>query len=99
MPVANASRWAAKFAANGRRDEEAKRKLEADGWRVEVVWECETRAPAVLAKRLEKAFKQALKRSFFRLDKAERLPDKTPRGGCGDRPTMVTFEHAPTGAD
>ncbi len=59
MPIANASRWAEKFAANCRRDEEAKSKLEALGWRVEVVWECQTRAPGVLAKRLEEALKPA----------------------------------------
>lgn len=36
--------WTAKFVANVDRDRRAQAALEAGGWRVRVVWECETRS-------------------------------------------------------
>lgn len=42
-PSTRAEFWADKFASNVRRDTEKKRQLEALGWRVLVIWECETR--------------------------------------------------------
>lgn len=41
MPATNPDKWAAKFAKNQQRDAEVKALLEAQGWRVYVVWECE----------------------------------------------------------
>lgn len=35
--------WLAKFAANAARDRRALRALRGEGWRVLVVWECQTR--------------------------------------------------------
>ncbi|MDR6530259.1 DNA mismatch endonuclease (patch repair protein) [Caulobacter rhizosphaerae] len=40
--------WQSKFAANVERDRRVGRALEDLGWRVEVVWECETRKREVL---------------------------------------------------
>jgi DNA mismatch endonuclease (patch repair protein) len=42
-PKSNAAFWEAKFERNVRRDERVTSELEASGWRVGVIWECETR--------------------------------------------------------
>lgn len=52
-PSTNVEFWQAKFLRNVERDAEAIRRLEADGWRVLVVWECETRAREALHARLQ----------------------------------------------
>jgi DNA mismatch endonuclease (patch repair protein) len=44
--------WAAKFAANTSRDARVKKQLEALGWHVEIIWECETRKRDVLDKKI-----------------------------------------------
>jgi DNA mismatch endonuclease (patch repair protein) len=41
MPKANAAYWRAKIARNRARDAASTQALEADGWRVLTVWECE----------------------------------------------------------
>lgn len=41
--------WTAKFAENVARDERQRAALEAAGWRVLVIWECETTDPTRLA--------------------------------------------------
>jgi DNA mismatch endonuclease (patch repair protein) len=43
LPVAHREYWELKFRLNVRRDKEKRRLLEAMGWRVLVVWECEVR--------------------------------------------------------
>lgn len=43
LPKTRADWWAAKLMRNVERDEAAQAALEAAGWRVLVVWECETR--------------------------------------------------------
>lgn len=48
--------WAAKFAANQARDKRNRQELEAQGWRVLEVWECETRDPATIKLRLSQLF-------------------------------------------
>jgi DNA mismatch endonuclease, patch repair protein len=48
--------WAAKFDANVRRDARNKAALEALGWRVVEVWECEVRDLESLAKRIRALF-------------------------------------------
>lgn len=48
--------WLPKFAANMERDARKTADLEALGWRVLVVWECETRNLAALEERLRKDF-------------------------------------------
>ena len=48
--------WEDKFAKNVERDAAAKTALEDQGWRVETVWECETRDPQALVDLLKKLF-------------------------------------------
>jgi DNA mismatch endonuclease (patch repair protein) len=55
VPKANEAFWREKFAANRRRDAKALRALRRAGFRVVVVWECETLAPAELSQRLARA--------------------------------------------
>jgi DNA mismatch endonuclease, patch repair protein len=52
-PARNARLWREKFRNTVRRDAQHLRALAADGWAVLVVWECETRDVAALARRLE----------------------------------------------
>ena len=42
-PKTNAEYWNSKFRRNMERDRESRRKLEQDGWKVLVIWECETK--------------------------------------------------------
>lgn len=44
MPVARRDFWKAKLTGNAERDKATKAKLEALGWRVLVVWECEIKS-------------------------------------------------------
>lgn len=41
MPKSNTAFWKEKFDGNVARDQHSRAKLEAMGWRVETVWECE----------------------------------------------------------
>ena len=43
MPKTNTDYWNEKFRRNVERDRETRNKLEKDGWKVIVIWECETR--------------------------------------------------------
>ncbi len=52
-PKSRTEYWQAKFEANVTRDAQVEKKLEAMGWRVEVVWECETRDQEALRNRLD----------------------------------------------
>ncbi len=54
IPKTRREYWGPKLDRNTRRDEENRRKLRRLGWRVLVVWECETRNAAKLSKRLER---------------------------------------------
>ncbi|MCL6563865.1 MAG: very short patch repair endonuclease [Firmicutes bacterium] len=42
IPKSRCEFWSAKLERNVERDRYVRRQLEADGWRVMVVWECET---------------------------------------------------------
>ena len=42
-PKTNTDYWSRKFRRNMERDRENRKKLEEDGWRVLVIWECETK--------------------------------------------------------
>lgn len=52
MPVANRPFWQAKLEGNAARDRRHHAALKKLGWRVAVVWECETRKLAQLQRRL-----------------------------------------------
>ena len=51
-PKSNREYWQAKFIENVNRDARQYGELTTLGWRVITVWECETKVPEVLAKRL-----------------------------------------------
>jgi len=55
VPKANRDYWTAKVGRNRARDIETRAKLEALGWRVEVVWECELKDAAGLEARMRRA--------------------------------------------
>jgi DNA mismatch endonuclease (patch repair protein) len=46
-PANNAAFWSAKFKANRVRDRRKTRCLRKEGWKVIVVWECQTKKPAL----------------------------------------------------
>jgi len=54
MPAANRAFWQAKLEGNAARDQRHRAALRKLGWRTAVVWECETRKPERLARRLER---------------------------------------------
>lgn len=53
-PATRSAFWIAKRSSNVRRDELQARNLELAGWKVIVIWECETRNENALATRLRK---------------------------------------------
>jgi DNA mismatch endonuclease (patch repair protein) len=55
-PKSNVHFWAEKFAANVARDRSVKRQLRKLGWRVVVIWECQTVDRSRLSKRLVRLF-------------------------------------------
>lgn len=56
IPKTNTAFWLAKFSANIARDERKRVELEAIGWRVIEVWECETKDLDALRERLASEF-------------------------------------------
>ena len=59
VPKANRDYWVGKIARNRARDAATRAKLEALGWRVEVIWECELKDMAALRQRLATLLKLA----------------------------------------
>ena len=57
VPATRAEFWAAKRAGNVARDKRKRDELENAGWRVEIIWECETRNTEALKAALEKLTK------------------------------------------
>jgi DNA mismatch endonuclease (patch repair protein) len=53
-PKSNTGYWNPKLARNKERDAERVTALEADGWKVLTVWECETKNEAAVKKRLRR---------------------------------------------
>jgi DNA mismatch endonuclease (patch repair protein) len=53
-PKSNGEFWAAKFAANVKRDRRNASSLRRSGWKVLGVWECETADVTVLAGRIDR---------------------------------------------
>lgn len=51
-PKSNSSYWQPKLAGNKRRDSRNSKILRSNGWRVRIVWECQTRNESVLRKKL-----------------------------------------------
>jgi DNA (cytosine-5)-methyltransferase 1 len=57
VPTTRPEYWLSKLQANSKRDADAVRRLKEIGWRVRVVWECETRDALRLRRRMAKAFR------------------------------------------
>jgi DNA mismatch endonuclease (patch repair protein) len=55
-PKSRSEFWRTKFDRNVERDTKAAADLNAAGWRVVVIWECETRSPVMLSFRLFEIF-------------------------------------------
>lgn len=60
-PKTRADYWAEKFRANVERDARVRSELEASGWRVVVIWECETRDASSLRQILSERVAMELK--------------------------------------
>lgn len=56
IPKTRQEYWLPKFKANVERDAKKEAQLCELGWRVLVIWECETRKPAKLEERLRREF-------------------------------------------
>jgi DNA mismatch endonuclease, patch repair protein len=56
MPKSNVDFWHDKFTANVARDSLAYSKLTALGWRVMVIWECETKDEDALIEKFRASF-------------------------------------------
>lgn len=54
VPKTNPEYWLQKFARNKARDLQNRADLEARGWRVIVIWSCETRDPQSLTRKLKR---------------------------------------------
>jgi DNA mismatch endonuclease (patch repair protein) len=57
-PKTNVEFWTRKFEANVARDARTQLELESLGWKVAVIWECETKSQSLLQERLKKIFAQ-----------------------------------------
>lgn len=60
LPKSNVAFWLEKFHRNVERDAEVRRELQRLGWRVVVIWECETEGLDRLALRLQRALSPRL---------------------------------------
>jgi DNA mismatch endonuclease (patch repair protein) len=69
MPQSNNRFWAAKLAGNVARDLRNEEALRALGWRLVVIWECETSRPAILRHALARITKVRRPRTGSRLPK------------------------------
>lgn len=59
MPTTRVDFWEAKFAANVKRDARQVAALEAQGWRVLVLWECRLKDEALIEAALKEAVSAA----------------------------------------
>lgn len=69
LPKSNTAFWTEKFQRNVTRDKENYQKLEEQGWKYAVVWECETEKPEVLEKKLKSVL--SMKTRYQRPDPQE----------------------------
>ncbi len=60
-PTTHEEYWHRKLNRNIERDKKTRRELEAEGWKVIVVWECETRNSELLRERLLKTLRESVK--------------------------------------
>lgn len=62
VPKSHRSFWRRKFLENTNHDQAVHRQLEKLGWRVFVVWECQTTRAAVMAERIGRTIRKTHKR-------------------------------------
>jgi DNA mismatch endonuclease (patch repair protein) len=62
VPKANRDYWLAKVGRNKARDEAAAAALREQGWRVEIIWECDLKISAVIEARLRTLLDEAPRR-------------------------------------
>lgn len=80
QPKDNAAYWQAKIARNRARDAASIAALEADGWASLVIWECETKAAAPMARRLTAFLRTAQTRNTHRAPaQSGQTPSAPPR--------------------
>ena len=72
VPMTNTEFWVAKVARNQERDQEVWRQLEAKGWFVIIVWECELKKK-VLSETVERVAAEIVRNGeLYRLNQEER---------------------------
>ena len=54
LPKTRVEYWSEKISRNQARDKSSERKLRSMGWRVLTIWECETKFPEKVRRRLER---------------------------------------------
>lgn len=60
VPKSRQEFWTVKLRKNVERDHRVVKRLENDGWRVEVIWECETKNADLLRRRITAMFAVAM---------------------------------------
>lgn len=78
-PKTNQDFWLAKFERNVCRDRDSIQRLQQEGWRVEVIWECEATKPELLA-----SFADRISLMMTRGRRIRRKPHSSVRG-CRQR--------------
>lgn len=76
LPKSNVEYWAVKFERNVERDERALAELEAMGWKVHVIWECQLKK-----KTIDQTFAELLPILAEELEKPLREGGETGAGG------------------
>lgn len=61
VPQTNSDFWTKKLGRNVERDKAAVQALEKLGWKVAVIWECETKDSAAVSKRIQRLLKPSKK--------------------------------------
>jgi DNA mismatch endonuclease (patch repair protein) len=81
-PKSNAAYWGPKLARNAARDEANRAELEAQGWRVLEVWECETKRIPLLTGKIADFLMPDLRQSFPKTPSSCPSP-QGEKGRCG----------------
>ncbi len=74
MPTTRRLFWKNKFARNVARDRLARRQLEAAGWRVLIIWECQAEGPHRPARQTQRGARRGARGAPQRVDRGVRCP-------------------------
>lgn len=78
--------WLAKFTKNAARDLEVEKALHAQGWRTEIIWECEAKNLKLLRKKLQFIFpEQCLAKQLFSSSAIESILDPNAARPASER--------------